>query len=258
LERPDYRHRLPVGYQCRQFHDISTVVFWEGIFRGLGGLFHTLNHPISPTKRPNTKRKSKTKAFFVLPELISPPPSTCPITTLVDTTRPPSRAPHPPPASGCVRGVPCRSTHSIFAWNSIFYPDIRPPHPSFRAPTLRRFALQCNERPGVRTQRVGMDIDPRTPHVPLINTGHLLGVEKTSFQYWPDICCMCLLRGPNGHIQAIYPASRQSVSMHSWHPKLPSCPVAPSTRTCPLLKRSTSIASASHQPSVKYPLTREK
>jgi hypothetical protein len=38
--------------------------FWEGIFRGLGGLFHTLNQPISPTKRPNAKRKSKTKAFF--------------------------------------------------------------------------------------------------------------------------------------------------------------------------------------------------
>ena len=33
-------------------------------------------------------------------------------------------------------------------------------------------------------------------------------------------------------------------------------PVAPPTRTGLLLKRSTSIASASHQPSVKYPLTR--
>jgi hypothetical protein len=41
----------------------------------MGGLFHTLNHPVSPTKRPNAKRKSKTKAFFGLFELISPPPS---------------------------------------------------------------------------------------------------------------------------------------------------------------------------------------
>jgi hypothetical protein len=57
-------------------------------------------------------------------------------------------------------------------------------------------------------------------HVPLINTEHLLGFEKTSFQYWPDICYMCLLRGPNGHIRAIYPVSRQSVSR--WRPKLPS------------------------------------
>jgi hypothetical protein len=58
-----------------------------------------------------------------------------------------------------------------------------------------------------------MDIDPRTSHVPLINTEQLLGVgvEKTSFQYWPDICCMCLLWGLNGHIRAIYtlpPANR--------------------------------------------------
>jgi hypothetical protein len=54
---------------------------------------------------------------------------------LVDPTRPPpSRAPHPPAASGCVRGVPCRSTHSIFAWNRIFHPNIiRPPHPSIGA-----------------------------------------------------------------------------------------------------------------------------
>ena len=65
-----------------------------------------------------------------------------------------------------------------------------------------------------------MDIDPRTPHVPLINTEQLLEVEKTSFQYSPDISCMCLLRGLNGHIRVIYLASRQSVS--SWRPKLPS------------------------------------
>jgi hypothetical protein len=65
-----------------------------------------------------------------------------------------------------------------------------------------------------------MDIDPRTPHAPLINTEHLLGVKKTSFQYWPDICCMCLLRGLNGHVRVIYLTSRQSVS--SWRPKLPS------------------------------------
>jgi hypothetical protein len=44
--------------------------FWEGIFGGMGGLFHTLNHPVSPTKRPNAKRKSKTKAFFDLFELV--------------------------------------------------------------------------------------------------------------------------------------------------------------------------------------------
>jgi hypothetical protein len=62
--------------------------FWEGIFRGSGGLFHALNHPVSPTKRPNAKRKSKTKAFSGLPELISSPPSTCPTTTLVEPTRP--------------------------------------------------------------------------------------------------------------------------------------------------------------------------
>ena len=36
------------------------------------------------------------------------------------------------------------------------------------------------------------------------------------------------------------------------------CPVAPSTRTGLLLKRSILVAPASHQPSVKYPLTREK
>ena len=64
-----------------------------------------------------------------------------------------------------------------------------------------------------------MDIDPRTPHVPLINTEQLLGVEKTSFQYSPDISCMCLLRGLNGHIRVICLASRQSAS--SWRPKLP-------------------------------------
>ena len=190
------------------------------MFRELGGLFKALNHPISPTKRPNVKRKSLIKAFFGLPELISPPPSTCPITTLVDPTRPPSLAPHPPTASGCVSGVPCRSTHSIFAWNSTFHPNIRPPHPSFRASALRRFALQCNERLGVRTQRMSMDIGPRTPHVPLINTEQLLEAEKTSFQYSPDISCMCLLRGLNGHIRVIYLASRQTAS--SWRPKLPS------------------------------------
>ena len=41
-----------------------------------------------------------------------------------------------------------------------------------------------------------------------------------SFQYWPDICCMCLLRGPNGHIRVIYLASRLAVG--TWRPKLPS------------------------------------
>jgi hypothetical protein len=46
-----------------------------------------------------------------------------------------------------------------------------------------------------------MDIDPRTPHVSLMNTEQLLGGEKTSFHYWPGICCMCLLRGPNGHFR---------------------------------------------------------
>ena len=65
-----------------------------------------------------------------------------------------------------------------------------------------------------------MDIGPRTPHVPLINTEQLLEAEKTSFQYSPDISCMCLLRGLNGHIRVIYLASRQSAS--SWRPKLPS------------------------------------
>jgi hypothetical protein len=73
----------------------------------MGGLFHTLSHPVSPTKRPNAKRKSGTKAFFDLFELISPPPSTCPITALVD----------PPAVSGCVRGVPCRSTTPTSALN---------------------------------------------------------------------------------------------------------------------------------------------
>jgi hypothetical protein len=51
-----------------------------------------------------------------------------------------------------------------------------------------------------------MDIDPRTPYVSLMNTVQLLGGEKTSFYYWPDICCMCLLRGPNGmngHIRVV-------------------------------------------------------
>jgi hypothetical protein len=48
---------------------------------------------------------------------------------------------------------------------------------------------------------MSMDIDPRTPrHVSLINTEQLLGGEKTMgtpiFQYWPDICCMCLLLLP--------------------------------------------------------------
>jgi hypothetical protein len=45
-------------------------------------------------------------------------------------------------------------------------------------------------------------------------------IGRTADNQRPDICCMCLLRGPNGHIRAIYPASRQSVS--SWRPKLPS------------------------------------
>jgi hypothetical protein len=196
--------------------------FWEGIFRGLGGLFHTLNHPISPTKRPNAKRnKSKTKAFFDLPELISPH-LRAPAPSPPWSTQPaPPRAPRThPPLLGASEECPAALYTQYSPGTAYFTPDIRPPHPSFRAPALRRFALQCNERLGVRTQRVGMDIDPRTPHVPLINIEHLLGVEKTSFQYWPDICCMCLLRGPNGHIRAIYPASRQSVS--SWRPKLPS------------------------------------
>ena len=34
---------------------------------------------------------------------------------------------------------------------------------------------------------MGMDIDPRTPHVPLMNTEQLLGGEKTSFHYWPGV-----------------------------------------------------------------------
>jgi hypothetical protein len=34
------------------------------------------------------------------------------------------------------------------------------------------------------------------------------------------MCCMCLLRGPNGHIRVMYLTSRLSVS--SWPPKLPS------------------------------------
>ena len=64
--------------RCRSSSDVCSMrlfaatrhlnwSFWEGIFRGSGGLFHTLNQPISPTKRPNAKRKSKTKAFFGLP-----------------------------------------------------------------------------------------------------------------------------------------------------------------------------------------------
>ena len=219
--------------------------FWEGIFRGSGGLFYALNQPVSPPERPN--------AFFGLPELISAPLSTCTITTLVDPTRPPSRAQHPPAASGCVRGVPCRSTHSIFAWNSTFHPNIWPPHPSFRASALRRFALQCNERLGVRTQRMSMDIDPRTPHVPLINTEQLLEVEKTSFQYSPDISCMCLLRGLNGHIRVIYLASRQTAS--SWRPKLSSSSL---DAHCPPLEAwyLGCIRIASH--AIVYPLTCEE
>jgi hypothetical protein len=50
-------------------HDISTEVFGRAYLevRASGGLFYALNHPVSPTKRPNAKRKSKTKAFFGLP-----------------------------------------------------------------------------------------------------------------------------------------------------------------------------------------------
>ena len=139
------------------------------MFRGSGGLFYALNHPVSPTKRPNAKRKSKTKAFFDLLELISPSPSTCPITALVDPTRPPSRILHPPAASGCARGgdLPlCRSTPSTSALNRTFHPHIRPPHPCFRASTPRRFALQGNERMGVRTQRIAAHIRTRTPCMP--------------------------------------------------------------------------------------------
>ena len=51
---------------------------------------------------------------------------------------------------------------------------------------------------------MSMDIDPRTPHVSLMNTEQLLGGEKTSFHYWPGIFCMCLLRGLNRHIRVIY------------------------------------------------------
>ena len=46
-----------------------------------------------------------------------------------------------------------------------------------------------------------MDINPRTPHVSLMNTEQLLGGEKTILHYWPGICCMCLLRGLNGHFR---------------------------------------------------------
>jgi hypothetical protein len=67
-----------------------------------------------------------------------------------------------------------------------------------------------------------MYIGTRTPHVSLTNIEQLIGGKKTIFQYWPDMCCMCLLRGLNGHIRVIYLTSRSRLSVSSWPPKLPS------------------------------------
>ena len=69
--------------------------------------------------------------------------------------------------------------------------------------------------------------------MPLTNTEHLSGGKKTIFQYWPDICCMCLLQCLNGHIRVTYPTSHQSVS--SWPPALPRS--APDAHWSPLEAR---------------------
>jgi hypothetical protein len=79
------------------------------------------------------------------------------------------------------RSALCRSTTSTSALNRTSHPHIRPPHPCFRAPVLRRFSLQGNERLGVITQRMGMYIGTRTPHVSLMNTEQLFGGKKHDF-----------------------------------------------------------------------------
>jgi hypothetical protein len=78
--------------------------FWEGIFGGLGGLFHTLSprHPVSPTKqtpkRKAAKRKSKTKAFSTSLRSHLTPSEHLPPSPPWSTQPAPPRAPyiHPP------------------------------------------------------------------------------------------------------------------------------------------------------------------
>jgi hypothetical protein len=161
-----------------QLKFMGVVVLQVAQFRGLGGLFHTPNHPVPPTERPNAKRKSKTKAFFDLFELISPPPSTCPITALVDPTRPSSHTLHPPIASKCVRGL---HTPDIR-----LEPHIPPPYPAtftlvFEPLPSAVLHHRATRDPGVITQRIRMHIGTRISHVPLTNTEQLLGGGDPDF-----------------------------------------------------------------------------
>jgi hypothetical protein len=163
----------------------------------LGGHIRGPGRPISHTKPPGIthqtpKRKeeveNKTKALFDLFELTSPPPSTCPMPHhRLGRPNPPPLA-HPAPTRrfwmrqrSKEKGVPCRSTPSTSALNHTSHPHIRYPATLPLFSSLRRFALQGNERPGVITQRMGMHIGTRITHVSLTNTEQLLGDKKHDF-----------------------------------------------------------------------------
>jgi hypothetical protein len=101
-----FRHRLSrLVYSLA--HGISTEVFGRAYLE-----VSRLGRAILRTKpagithqTPKRKEEVENKSIFRfpafgLPELISSPPSTCPTTTLVDPTRPLSRASHPPAAYG--------------------------------------------------------------------------------------------------------------------------------------------------------------
>jgi hypothetical protein len=127
----------------------------------------------TPKRKGSRKQKRFSTSLSSSPSLRAPAPHH----RLGRPPPPPSRTLYPSAASGCARGVPCRSTPSTSALNRTFHLHIRPPHPCFRAPALRRFALQGNEGLGVITQRMGVHIGTRTPHVPLANTEHLSAWE---------------------------------------------------------------------------------
>jgi hypothetical protein len=67
---------------------------------------------------------------------------------------------------------------------------------------------------------MSMHIGTRIPHASLSHEyrAAIRGYKKMISQYWPDMCCMCLLRGLNGHIRVTCLTSRISVS--SWPPEL--------------------------------------
>jgi hypothetical protein len=88
----------------------------------------------------------------------SPPCSTCPISHHLDRPNPlPPCTPHPPAASGCVRGAPCRSTPPTSTLNRTFCPHIRPPatSPLLSSPCYL-VPLQCATAPSMQVHSRSM------------------------------------------------------------------------------------------------------